>query len=58
MKKSKLHEVIPVQTKKDLIKMNERIGYHLRAGKKISVNIENGYVLITEQKAKKNAKTS
>ena len=58
MKKAKLHEVIPVQTKKDLIKMNERIGYHLRAGKKISVNIENGYVHITEQKAKKNAKTS
>jgi hypothetical protein len=55
MKKSKLHEVIPVQTKKDLIKMNERIGYHLRAGKKVSVNIENGYVHITEQKAKKNA---
>ena len=58
MKKPKLHEVIPVQTKKDLIKMNERIGYHLSTGKKISVNIENGYVHITEQKAKKNAKTS
>ena len=53
MKKSKLHEVIPVQTKKDLIKMNERIGYHLSTGNKISVNIDNGYALIIEQKAKK-----
>ena len=58
MKKAKLHEVISVQTKKDLIKMNERIGYHLRAGKKVSVNIENGYALITEQKANKNVKAS
>ena len=58
MKKAKLHEVISVQTKKDLIKMNERIGYHLRAGKKVSVNIKNGYVHITEQKANKNVKAS
>lgn len=53
MKKSKLHEVIPVQTKKDLIKMNERIGYHLRAGKKIDVKIKHGKAVIIEQNVKK-----
>ena len=52
MKKTKIHEVIAVQTKLDLIKMNARIGYYLGKGKRIDVNIKNGSVHITEQKRK------
>ena len=52
MKKTKIHEVIAVQTEQDMIKMNKRIGYYLGKGKKIDVNIKNGSVHITEQKRK------
>ena len=52
MKKTKIHEVIAVQTEQDRIKMNERIGYYLSKGKRIDVNIKNGSVHITEQKRK------
>ena len=55
MKKTKLHEVITIDTKHDIAKMHERIGYHLGTGKKINVNIKNGSVHITEQEVKKNA---
>ena len=40
MKKTKLHEVITINTKHDIAKMHERIGYHLGTGKKINVNIK------------------
>ena len=50
MKKTKIHEVIAVQTEQDMIKMNERIGYYLSKRKKIDVKIKNGSVHITEQK--------
>jgi hypothetical protein len=50
MKKTKIHEVIAVQTEQDMIKMNERIGHYLGKGKKIDVKIKNGSVHITEQK--------
>jgi len=50
MKKTKIHEVIAVQTEQDRIKMNERIGYYLSKGKRIDVKISNGSVHITEQK--------
>ena len=53
MKKTKLHEVITIDTKHDITKMHERIGYHLGTGKKINVNIKNGSVHITEQEDKK-----
>ena len=52
MKKTKIHEVIAVQTEQDMIKMNERIGYYLSKRKKIDVKIKNGSVHITEQKRK------
>ena len=52
MKKTKIHEVIAVQTEQDRIKMNERIGYYLSKGKRIDVKISNGSVHITEQKRK------
>ena len=55
MKKTKLHEVITVQTKNDLIKLNSRIGYHLGTGKKIDVKVVQGKAIITEQKVKKHA---
>ena len=58
MKKTKIHEVIAVQTKLDLIKMNARIGYYLGKGKRIDVNIKNGSVHITEQEKVKRAKNS
>jgi len=47
MKKTKLHEVITVQTKNDLIKLNARIGYHLGTGKKIDVKVVQGKAIIT-----------
>ena len=50
MKKTKIHEVIAVQTEQDMIKMNERIGYYLSKRKRIDVKIKNGSVHITEQK--------
>ena len=53
MKKTKLHEVITIDTKHDIAKMHERVGYHLGTGKKIDVKIKNGSVHITEQKDKK-----
>ena len=53
MKKTKLHEVITVQTNNDLIKLNARIGYHLGTGKKIDVKVVQGKAIITEQKRKK-----
>ena len=52
MKKTKIHEVIAVQTEQDMIKMNERIGYYLSKRKKRDVKIKNGSVHITEQKSK------
>ena len=55
MKKTKLHEVITVQTNNDIIKLNARIGYHLGTGKKIDVKIKHGKAIITEQKVKKHA---
>ena len=55
MKKTKLHEVITVQTNNDLIKLNARIGYHLGTGKKIDVKVVQGKAIITEQKVKKRA---
>jgi hypothetical protein len=58
MKKTKLHEVITIQTQYDIAKMHERVGYHLGTGKKINVKIKNGSVHITEQKVKKHAKNS
>ena len=58
MKKTKLHEVITINTKHDIAKMHERVGYHLGTGKKIDVKIKNGSVHITEQKVKKHAKNS
>ena len=58
MKKTKLHEVITINTKHDIAKMHERVGYHLGTGKKIDVKIKNGSVHITEQKVKKHAKGS
>ena len=53
MKKTKLHEVITIDTKHDIAKMHERVGYHLGTGKKIDVKIKNGSVHITEQEVKK-----
>ena len=58
MKKTKLHEVITVQTKNDIIKLNARIGYHLGTGKKIDVKVVHGKAVIIEQKGKKHAKSS
>ena len=58
MKKTKLHEVITIDTQHDIAKMHERVGYHLGTGKKIDVNIKNGSVHITEQEVKKHAKGS
>ena len=55
MKKTKLHEVITVQTNNDIIKLNARIGYHLGTGKKIDVKVVQGKAIITEQKVKKHA---
>jgi len=52
MKRTKIHEVIAVQTEQDMIKMNERIGHYLSKGKRIDVKIKNGSVHITEQKRK------
>ena len=52
MKRTKIHEVIAVQTEQDMIKMNERIGYYLSRRKRIDVKIKNGSVHITEQKGK------
>ena len=53
MKKTKIHEVITVQTNNDLIKLNSRIGYHLGIGKKIDVKIKHGKAIIIEQEVKK-----
>ena len=58
MKKAKLHEVISIQTKNDIIKLNARIGYHLGTGKKIDVKIKHGKAVIIEQKGKKHAEGS
>tara|TARA_R110002012_G_C11338450_1_gene577978 strand:- start:281 stop:451 length:171 start_codon:yes stop_codon:yes gene_type:complete len=55
MKKAKLHEVISIQTKNDIIKLNARIGYHLGTGKKINVKVLHGKAVIIEQKGKKHA---
>ena len=52
MKKTKIHEVIAVQTEQDMIKMNKKIGHYLSLGKRIDVKIKNGSVHITEQKRK------
>ena len=46
MKKTKLHEVISIQTINDLPKLHERIGYHLSTGKKIDVKIKHGKAVI------------
>ena len=53
MKKTKLHEVISIQTINDLPKLHERIGYYLSIGKKIDVKIKHGKAVIIEQKVKK-----
>ena len=53
MKKTKLHEVITIDTKHDIAKMHERVGYHLGTGKKIDVKVLQGKAIITEQKVKK-----
>ena len=55
MKKTKIHEVISIQTMNDLPKLHERIGYHLSTGKKIDVKIKHGKAVIVEQKVKKHA---
>jgi len=52
MKRTKIHEVIAVQTEQDMIKMNKKIGHYLSLGKRIDVKIKNGSVHITEQKRK------
>lgn len=53
MKKTKIHEVISIQTMNDLPKLHERIGYYLSTGKKIDVKIKHGKAVIIEQKGKK-----
>ena len=58
MKKTKIHEVISIQTMNDLPKLHERIGYYLSTGKKIDVKIKHGKAVIIEQKVKKHAKNS
>ena len=58
MKKTKIHEVISIQTINDLPKLHERIGYHLSTGKKIDVKIKHGKAVIIEQKVKRHAKGS
>ena len=52
MKRTKIHEVIAVQTEQDMIKMNKKIGHYLSLRKRIDVKIKNGSVHITEQKRK------
>ena len=58
MKKTKIHEVISIQTINDLPKLHERIGYYLSIGKKIDVKIKHGKAVIIEQKVKRHAKGS